>query len=85
MNLLLLLSALLSAITGLGGSVRAPDVAQAVAGASVARAAPAARQVRTAPRPAVALPALIAVADSRIPLAVLPTRPAPIWMDRRRE
>ncbi len=84
MNLLLLLSALLSAITGLGGSVRPPDVAQTVAGASVARTAPAAQQIRTAPRPAVALPALIAVAAC-VALAVLPTRPAPIWMDRRRE
>jgi hypothetical protein len=44
-NLLLLLSALLSALTGVGGSVRAQDRAQAVAEGSVAAA-----RVASAPR-----------------------------------
>lgn len=85
MNLLLLLSALLSALTGVGGSVRAPDVAQAVAGASAAVAVAPARRPGVAARPVLGLPGL--VAGTRLPWGVGLALPAaePIWATRRRE
>ena len=72
MNLLLLLSALLSALTGIGGSVRAPDLAQAVAGASAVAAVAPARRPGVAARPAFVLPGRVAQAE-------------PIWAKRPRE
>jgi hypothetical protein len=83
MNLLLLLSALLSALTGIGGSVRAPDMAQAVAGqAMVAKAAVVRRTAPTA-RPANKVaPAMSAVVPGAI-WSLSPIRP--IWASRRRE
>jgi hypothetical protein len=83
MNLLLLLSALLSALTGIGGSVRSPDVAQAVAGQSVAVAATAVRRAVPTHRPA-----NVAPAPERIAVAVTPWALSPIqaiWTGRRRE
>ncbi|NJR79102.1 hypothetical protein [Sphingomonas corticis] len=83
MNLLLLLSALLSALTGVGASARQPQVAQAVAqqarvAAPRLAAAPAARPVAALPAPA-----LLAAA----PLAARWTLAAaePLFAGRRRE
>ena len=85
MNLLLLLSALLSALTGIGGSVRAPDVAQAVAGAKAAVAVAPARRPGIAERPAVALPGRAAqLAPSWGTMLALPAIES-IWATRRRE
>jgi hypothetical protein len=85
MNLLLLLSALLSALTGVGGSVRSPDVAQAVAGSVRAVDAVAVRQRVATSRPAQALPVLTIAAamplSIELPLAVR----EPLWTGRRRE
>ena len=85
MNLLLLLSALLSALTGVGGSVRAPDVAQAVAGASVAGTTRAPAQARVAHRPVSALPTRAAVAHRTAGSAVAFAVAEPLWTLRRRE
>lgn len=60
-NLLLLLSALLSALTGVGSSARQPQLAQAIAGQAQAMPVPAARPARSA-RPAQSLPTLAATA-----------------------
>jgi len=85
MNLLLLLSALLSALTGIGGSVRAPDMAQAVAGASAVAAVAPARRPGVAARPAFVLPGRLSQAI--LPRYVALALPAaqPIWATRRRE
>lgn len=82
-NLLLLFSALLSALSGMGASVRGPVAAQAaraqqpVAAAPRVAPAPAVRPSVAVPRPASALqgPRLLAPAFARIPL----------WASRRRE
>ena len=84
MNLLLLLSALLSALTGIGGSVRAPEPAQAVAVAAVGRIAASVAPARAAARPANTPPALTAVLAAA-PVAPLAFRAVPRWIDRRRE
>ena len=83
-NLLLLLSALLSAITGIGGGARGTQMVQAVAQGSVAVATPLRRAAATA-RPVQELPTIVA-------LVVLPTarslalRPIhPLYAARRRE
>jgi hypothetical protein len=83
MNLLLLLSALLSALTGIGGSVRSPDVAQAVAERSVAVAAAVVRRAVQTHRPA-----NVAPIATRIPMACAAWTLSParaIWTGRRRE
>lgn len=83
-NLLLLLSALLSALTGIGGSARQPQLAQAVAQEKVARPAAAVRAVLLA-RPVQVLAGLIVLA--RAPTSrgwsLLPAEPA--FAGRRRE
>lgn len=83
-NLLLLLSALLSALTGIGGSARQPQLAQAVAQEKVARPIATARAVLLA-RP-MQMPAGVAVL-ARAPIArgwsLLPGEPA--FAGRRRE
>ncbi len=85
MNLLLLLSALLSALTGIGGSVRQqPVAAQAVA--QQARAAVAATVAqRVAARPVQGLATLVASATAphAISFALAPVEPA--YATRRRE
>ncbi len=68
-NLLLLLSALLSALTGVGGAVRRPQPAEAVAIVGTA-AATAVREARVPARPAASLPSLLIVAAA--PVAALP-------------
>jgi len=83
-NLLLLLSALLSALTGIGGSARQPQLAQAVAQEKVARAPAAVRAVLLS-RPVQVLAGLTMLA--RAPIArgwsLLPGEPA--FAGRRRE
>lgn len=83
-NLFLLLSALLSALTGIGGSARQPQLAQAVAQEKVARPIAAARVVLLA-RPTQALASLVhaAAAPMTRGWALLPAEPA--FAGRRRE
>jgi hypothetical protein len=83
MNLLLLLSALLSALTGIGGSVRSPEVAQAVAGQSVAVAAATVRHAMPTHRPANVAPPATRIAMACAAWALSPARA--IWTGRRRE
>ena len=86
MNLLLLLSALFSALSGLGGSARTPASVQAVAGAAAAQVVAPARQVATTLRPVAALPDFAALARSLVAHAAFALTPAtPLWADRRRE
>ena len=85
MNLLLLLSALLSALTGVGGGVRGGQAVQAVAERqAMAETAIAVARARTN-RPAAALPTLTAQAVP-VALAMFPVHPAtPLYASRRRE
>ncbi|WP_341207756.1 hypothetical protein [uncultured Sphingomonas sp.] len=83
-NLLLLLSALLSALTGVGGSVRQPQVAQAVAQQVKAVAiVSAARHLATRP----AAPRATSAAACNAPIARVFALAAvePIFAGRRRE
>lgn len=82
-NLLLLLSALLSALSGVGASARQPQVAQAVA----QQARVAAPQITTAPalRPMVALPALAAQAAAPVARGWSLAAIEPAFATRRRE
>ncbi len=83
MNLLLLLSALLSALTGAVPGVRGQS-AQAVAQGCVCAQTVAVAVAKVAVRPIAALASLDDVATSAtLPVVVIIT--APIWMDRRRE
>lgn len=83
-NLLLLLSALLSALTGIGGSARQPQLAQAVAQEKVSRPVVGARAVSLT-RPVQALAALACAAWAPIARgwALLPAEP--VFAGRRRE
>ncbi|MEG8039069.1 hypothetical protein QP166_06790 [Sphingomonas sp. LR60] len=84
MNLLLILSALLSALTGVGAAARQPQVAQAVAQQVKAAAiASAARRLATRP----AQPRATLVASSTMPVARTFAIVAiePIFASRRRE
>lgn len=87
MNLLLLLSALLSALTGVAGGVRAQPAAAQVMAAETRRALPAAaRQARLASRPVAALPMLANLAGAAV--SVVPTFATPsllLTTGRRRE
>lgn len=84
-TLLLLLSALLSALTGAGPDVRAPQAAVAISRAAESVVAPATRPAQVSGAPVAALP-------KPVDLAVLPARPAwrlapaaPLYLSRRRE
>ncbi len=83
-NLLLLLSALLSALTGVGGTARQPQVAQAMAQqVSAAAIASAARHLATRPTPPRATPVASRVAP--IARAFVLAAFEPIFAGRRRE
>lgn len=84
MNLLLLLSALLSALTGVGTRVGGPEPVQAVAqeNARVAVAAKVARRLSL--RPVSALPQLAEVALVA-PAITFTVTTIPAWATRRRE
>jgi hypothetical protein len=84
MNLLLLLSALLSALTGVSAAVRAPQMAQTVAGTPASQAQAAPRPIVRRTHPVQSPPLVEAVAvTAGTPLAL----PAgqPLWTSRRRE
>ena len=83
MNLLLLLSALLSALTGAVPGVRGQS-AQAVAQGSVCSQSVAAAPVKVAIRPVAVLASLEDFCVSAA-LRVIALSKAPIWADRRRE
>lgn len=85
MNLLLLLSALLSALTGVGANVRAPERAQAVAAVSIGRVVAAIAPAHAMNRPMQGLPALAAVTLPGVHVATAVVRLIPRWIDRRRE
>ncbi|MFT3976955.1 MAG: hypothetical protein QM688_07570 [Sphingomonas bacterium] len=84
MNVLLLLSALLSALTGVGARVAGPQPVQAVAQESAARIAPAAVAARVVMRPVQALPPLASLLAGPAP-AARAFAAIPAWIDRRRE
>ena len=85
MNLLLLLSALLSALTGVGSAVRRPEVAQAVAVRSVAGQPARIAALRVAQWPVAALPTLVASAAMVRIIAPVKVASIDIWASRRRE
>lgn len=84
MNLLLLLSALLSALTGAGAGVRRPEVAQAVSARSVV-ASPVRIAVRPAQRPVAALPTLVRSAAMAGGVRPVLLGAVDLWASRRRE
>ena len=84
MNLLLLLSALLSALTGVVGGAQRLDAAPAVA-RSIGRSATLAAETVATSRPLAALPVLVAVAPLAMPVRVITARAVPLWANRRRE
>ena len=83
MNLLLLLSALLSALTGVVPGVRG-QAAQAVAQGAISPQAVAVAVVRRATRPVAGPPSLQAVAASSA-LPAIAVDMSSLWADRRRE
>ncbi|MGR6327618.1 hypothetical protein ACU5AX_00985 [Sphingomonas sp. XXL09] len=83
MNLLLLLSALLSALTGVGSAGRAPAAAQEIS-AQVTAAAAQVRAVRAARRPQSAK-LTVAMVRAAAALPVLAVATAPLYASRRRE
>lgn len=83
-NLLLLLSALLSALAGVGGHARQPQVAQALAQPAAQAVSSAAARARAA-RPAVALPTLAASAEKPVALVFALAAAEPLYAARRRE
>ncbi|WBH16610.1 hypothetical protein [Sphingomonas radiodurans] len=83
MNLLLLLSALLSALTGVGGSLRTP-VPTVVEGSIAVRRAPVAAY-RLTERPVASLPSLARVAAGGLDRIFAPIVREPVFASRRRE
>lgn len=85
MNLLLLLSALFFALSGLGGSARAPVAVQAVAEVAAARPAAGVAACIAAARPAAALPSRTRAALAPLAEALRLAVAVPAWKTRRRE
>ena len=83
MNLLLLLSALLSALTGVGSAVRAPAAAQAIS-TQVTAAAAQVRAVRAAQRPQPTR-RTVAMVRTAAALPIVSVATAPLYASRRRE
>lgn len=83
LNLLLLFSALLSALTGVVSTTRAPTAAHAAAGATAIRAAAATMPREVTVRPANAVADLRTIAASGIVADVAAI--APLYASRRRE
>lgn len=84
MNLLLLLSALLSAFTGVGAGTRGIEPAAAVQGPR-AFAVSSPRAVAITRRPAATLPTFADTALGPMVLATPPRRSVPLFLSRRRE
>lgn len=84
MNLLLLLSALLSALTGGASAMRAPAAAHAVASAAVAVRSQA-RAVRTVSRPIATVQPLIESARAAIVQSFVVAPAVSLYASRRRE
>ena len=84
-NLLLLLSALLSALTGAGLGARAAQPAVAVSRIAETAVAAQVKPVRAITGPVAALPDLTAVAGARSTPAWLLAPAAPLYLSRRRE
>jgi hypothetical protein len=82
-NLLLLLSALLSALTGVGASARQPQVAQAVA--QQAQAAATVSRPAVAHRPLIITPSLATFATEPVAVALHIAAAEPLFASRRRE
>lgn len=85
MNLLMLLSALLSALSGVGSAVRRPELTQAVTQAAATSAVARGAVMAQASRPLAALPTLDAVAACGIGAAFALASPIALWTSRRRE
>lgn len=84
-NLLLLLSALLSALTGANTRVQATPASVAVAQVAVRSVAAAPSRAVAAGRPAVELPPVAAIALTTLPVAWRLAAIAPLFQGRRRE
>lgn len=84
-NLLLLLSALLSALTGVGGSVQAQERAQAVAEGSIAAAKIAVAPKAATLRPVAELASLAESARASLETPLALTAAEPAYATRRRE
>lgn len=83
-NLLLLLSALLSALTGAGVGSRVPQVAVTVSRAAESAVAATVKSARVVGLPVVQLPTLLSIAvQTARAWRLAPS--APIWLSRRRE